>query len=455
MICSPPSPHSVADSCGFWFYNGDRDLIHLDATCRHLLGLPPERASILRGEIRYMFGSIGENTSLDDILLDADMGDRLRDTFLVRSGPRQGSVLVAHGTVLLRNEQNRAIMVGGSLHSVATPDRQALLLPPEEENRLFPLPDQGTLPFPFASEDGLWDWNPQTDAFFFNQHYRAMLGYASEQELPNDVSSWVDALHPDDRTHILALQRTVALTTERGDYFECCCRLRHKEGRFLWVMQRGQVVQRDAQNRATRIIALHTDLSLHRRIQASLRHKALTDSLTDLYNREFLAQNAPSWNSELSLPLSVIYCDVSGLKLINDTLGHDQGDRLLIAASRLLQRSIRAPHSLIRLGGDEFIIILPTCTADQAEEHTLAIQRSLREHNRNNNGLPLFLGIGHATWNGEDAADLYSTIHAADIRMQEKKRLHHADAFTFLRYWLEYHTGKPIKQRDNRCSSRA
>lgn len=39
--------------------------------------------------------------------------------------------------------------------------------------------------------------------------------------------------------------------------------------------------------------------------------------------------------------------------------------------------------------------------------------------------------------------------------MQEKKRLHHADAFTFLRYWLEYHTGKPIKQRDNRCSSRA
>ena len=59
MICSPPSPHSVADSCGFWFYNGDRDLIHLDATCRHLLGLPPERASILRGEIRDMFGSIG------------------------------------------------------------------------------------------------------------------------------------------------------------------------------------------------------------------------------------------------------------------------------------------------------------------------------------------------------------------------------------------------------------
>ena len=455
MLCSPPSPHSVADSCGFWFYNGDRDLIHLDATCRHLLGLPPERASILRGELRHMFGPIGENTSLDDILLDADMGDRLRDTFLLRSGPRQGSVLVAHGTVLLRNEQNRAIMVGGSLHSVATPDRQTLLLPPEEENRLFPLPDQGTLPFPFASEDGLWDWNPQTDAFFFNQHYRAMLGYASEQELPNDVSSWVEALHPDDRAHILALQRTVALTTERGDYFECCCRLRHKEGRFLWVMQRGQVVQRDAQNRATRIIALHTDLSLHRRIQASLRHKALTDSLTDLYNREFLAQNAPSWNSELSLPLSVIYCDVSGLKLINDTLGHDQGDRLLIEASRLLQRSISAPHSLIRLGGDEFLVILPTCTASRVEEHVLAIQQSLREYNRNNSSLPLFLGIGHATWNGEDAADLYSTIHDADIRMQEKKRLHHADAFTFLRYWLEYHTGKPIRQRDSRCSSRA
>ncbi len=455
MICSPLSPHGVADNCGFWFYNGDRDLIHLDATCRHLLGLSPERTSILRDDIRDMFGSIGENTSLEDILHNADMGDRLRYTFLVRSGPRQGSVLVAHGAVLLRNEQHRAIMVGGSLHGLAAADRPSVAPPPEEENPLFPLPDQGSLPFPLASEDGLWDWNPQTDAFFFNQHYRAMLGYADEQELPNDVNAWIDALHPDDRAHILTLQRTIALTTERGDYFECCCRLRHKEGRFLWVMQRGQVVQRDAQNRATRIIALHTDLSLHRRIQVSLRNKAFTDSLTALYNREFLTQNAPSWNSRLSLPLSVIYCDVSGLKLINDTLGHDQGDRLLIEASRLLQRSIRAPHSLIRLGGDEFIIILPTCTTEQAEEHTRAIQQSLREYNRDNSSLPLFLGIGHATWNGEDAADLYSTIHTADIRMQEKKRLHHADAFTFLRCWLEYHTGKPIKQRDARCSSRS
>lgn len=455
MICSPPSPHSVADTCGFWFYNGDRDTIHLDAICRSLLGLPPERASIARDEIREMFGSIGENTSLDDILHNADMGDRLRDTFLMRSGPRQGSVLVAHGAVLLRDEQHRAIMVGGSLHGIADVPSRADAHLPDDETSLFPLPDEGSLPFPLASEDGLWDWNPRTNAIFFNQHYRTMLGYEGEHDLPNEVGAWVDALHPDDRNRILALQHRIAATAERGDYFECCCRLRHKEGRFLWVMQRGQVVQRDERNRATRVIALHTDLSLHRRIQANLRHKALTDSLTDLYNREFLTQNAPSWNSGLSLPLSVIYCDVSGLKLINDTLGHDQGDRLLIAASRLLQRSISAPHSLIRLGGDEFVIILPTCTAAQAEEHCRAIQQSLRTYNRNNSRLPLFLGIGHATWNGEDAADLYSTIHTADIRMQEKKRLHHADAFTFLRYWLEYHTGRPIRQRDSRCSDRS
>lgn len=455
MTAGPLPPHDVAHACGFWCYNGDRDLIHLDVTCRSLLGLPPERLSILRDDIREMFGSIGENTSLEDILHDTDKGDRLCDTFLVRSGPRQGSVLVAHGAVLLRDDQHRAVMVGGSLHGIAVSEQPSSPLPSEEQSPLFPLPDEGALPFPLASEDSLWDWNPQTDAIFFNQHYRTMLGYADEKDLPNNVNSWIDALHPDDRARILTLQRTVAATTERGDYFECCCRLRHKEGRFLWVMQRGQVVQRDARNTATRIIALHTDLSLHRRIQADLRHKALTDSLTDLYNREFLTQNAPSWNSRLSLPLSVIYCDVSGLKLINDTLGHDQGDRLLIAAGRLLQQSIRAPHSLIRLGGDEFIIILPTCTAAQAEEHARAIQQSLREYNRNNSRLPLFLGIGHATWNGEDAADLYSTIHTADIRMQEKKRLHHADAFTFLRYWLEYHTGKPIRQRDSRCSSRS
>lgn len=455
MTSRPLSPHGTADACGFWFYNGDRDLIHLDVTCRRLLGLPPERVCILRDEIREMFGSIGENTSLEDILHDTDMGDRLRDTFLVHSGPRKGSVLVAHGAVLLRNEQRRAIMVGGSLHGITDASSRPGPTLPEEGSPLFPLPDEGSLPFPLASEDGLWDWNPQTDAIFFNQHYRTMLGYAGEHDLPNEVGAWIDALHPDDRSRILTLQRTVATTTVRGDYFECCCRLRHKEGRFLWVMQRGQVVQRDARDMATRIIALHTDLSLHRRIQASLRHKALTDSLTDLYNREFLTQNASSWNSRLSLPLSVIYCDVSGLKLINDTLGHDAGDRLLIAASRLLQRSISAPHSLIRLGGDEFIIILPTCTAAQAEEHARAIQQSLREYNRNNSRLPLFLGIGHATWNGEDAADLYSTIHTADIRMQEKKRLHHADAFTFLRYWLEYHTGRPVRQRDSRCSSRS
>ena len=196
MICSPPSCHGVADTCGFWFYNGDRDLIHLDATCRHLLGLPPERASILRGEIRDMFGSIGENTSLDDILHNADMGDRLRDTFLVRSGPRQGSVLVALGAVLLRNEQNRAIMVGGSLHGVAAADRQAALLPPEEESPLFPLPDQGSLPFPFASEDGLWDWNPQTDAFGGKSGIPGGRGGVESRPVPALVPEQVGRLQP-------------------------------------------------------------------------------------------------------------------------------------------------------------------------------------------------------------------------------------------------------------------
>ena len=196
--------------------------------------------------------------------------------------------------------------------------------------------------------------------------------------------------------------------------------------------------------------------SLRRQFE-ELEKRAARDELSGLLNRaaaeQYIASRLEEMRAGESCALFIV--DLDDFKRVNDTLGHQAGDQAIRRSAQILSGLFHAKDIVARLGGDEFIIILPTCTAAQAEEHARAIQQSLREYNRNNSRLPLFLGIGHATWNGEDAADLYSTIHTADIRMQEKKRLHHADAFTFLRYWLEYHTGRPVRQRDSRCSSRS
>jgi len=103
--------------------------------------------------------------------------------------------------------------------------------------------------------------------------------------------------------------------------------------------------------------------------QQALEKLAMTDQLTGLYNRHFLhsfIEKTFSLAKRHGYPLSLIMIDLDKFKYINDTFGHEQGDQVLAKVAEVLQKNCRAEDIAVRLGGDEFLVVLPHCEAQQA-----------------------------------------------------------------------------------------
>lgn len=118
--------------------------------------------------------------------------------------------------------------------------------------------------------------------------------------------------------------------------------------------------------------------------------------------------------------VGILSCDVDGLKLVNDTLGHDQGDRLLVAAAGVIRESFREGDLVARIGGDEFAVVLPNTTEPSVEDACQRIQETVTAYNATNPELPLSISVGFAVKNGSHK-NLKDVFKEADNHMYRKK----------------------------------
>ncbi|MFW5498789.1 MULTISPECIES: ABC transporter substrate binding protein [unclassified Maridesulfovibrio] len=109
-----------------------------------------------------------------------------------------------------------------------------------------------------ANKDGVWDWNIKTDDVYYSPGYKAMLGYG-ENELPSHVDSWVDLIHEDDRVHAFSVNSKCI--NNEIENFEVEFRMQAKDGKWLWILGRGNAVERDESGKAIRMIGTHTDIT--------------------------------------------------------------------------------------------------------------------------------------------------------------------------------------------------
>jgi PAS domain S-box-containing protein len=109
-----------------------------------------------------------------------------------------------------------------------------------------------------ASNDGFWDWNVQTGEVFFGGRWGAMLGYEAE-ELEPHVRTWEKLVHPDDLAWVTEL--LTAHLEGRTDHYQAEHRLRAKDGSWRWILDRGRVVERDADGRPLRACGAHVDVT--------------------------------------------------------------------------------------------------------------------------------------------------------------------------------------------------
>ena len=243
-------------------------------------------------------------------------------------------------------------------------------------------------------------------------------------------------------------QEKMAEHKELGDSFEFCVRLRHKNGSYIWTIDKGAVTRRDENGRAIALQGTNQNIAVVRRNYEHLLERAMRDSLTQCYNRDFFRE---LWN-ELKMksrqPVGILYVDICGLKMVNDLLGHDDGDMIILETVNILSTAVLVPKYIIRMGGDEFLVVLPDCTQTLLDESEERIRMYI-DRKRQGGGMPVLFATGsHLIENRSDPVAL--AIRIAERRMQENKRAHYAEDRAWLIAYIEKKRGSKVEYFDRR-----
>ncbi|RQD71215.1 MAG: diguanylate cyclase [Tindallia sp. MSAO_Bac2] len=166
------------------------------------------------------------------------------------------------------------------------------------------------------------------------------------------------------------------------------------------------------------VVGLARDITLGRHHQEQIEYLSHHDQLTGLYNRQFLEEEIQRLDTPPNFPLCVIMGDVNGLKLINDSFGHQAGDDLLKTAADIIKDCCRKDEIIARIGGDEFLILVPNMTNEEAEKLVGRIRnRCLYTEVES---IELSISFGWDTKDHEDE-DINEVLKNAENYMYKKK----------------------------------
>lgn len=205
------------------------------------------------------------------------------------------------------------------------------------------------------------------------------------------------------------------LKGERMEPYEF--RIATKKGEIIWVVESVNSFWHEGQRV---VLGSIMEITARKEFEEKLTYLSLHDALTGLFNRAFFEEELKRLDQGRDYPVSVLSADLDGLKLINDTMGHEQGDLLLKKTSRLLKKALRRSDVLARIGGDEFAAILPRCSARSAEAIVKRLRRLVEEHNEQDPSLPISLSLGFATAAGPEQS-LQHVFKLADETMYRDK----------------------------------
>lgn len=150
-----------------------------------------------------------------------------------------------------------------------------------------------------------------------------------------------------------------------------------------------------------------------------LMYKTYHDELTGLYNRVYMAELLNQLEVENHMPCSIIVADLNGLKITNDTFGHETGDQMLIAVSEIITENIRPEHYACRIGGDEIVVLMPFTDEQECNEIVRNIKKGTLASKEN--PIKPLVALGCATMYDESSGDFSRLFKLAEERMYENK----------------------------------
>jgi len=348
-------------------FTGNLLIVDNDAISRELMRRRLSRRGfcVLVAENGNEALNLVKNNPVDLIMLDADVPDvtgmdvlqELRNTFSSLQLP----IIMVTGKAGDSNTVAALLDAGANDYvtkpidfAVALASIQTQLERKHTEEALRKAEERYTLAM-YAANDGLWDWDLEVDKIYFSPRWKFMIG-EKENTVGDSPDEWFSRIHPDD---IERVRRDIqAHIDNRTPHFENEYRILHKDGTYLWMLGRGLALRND--DRAYRLAGWQTNIT---------RGK-MFDFLTGLPSRvlfmDRLAHSFEKASKESAQTLALIYMDLDNFKLVNDSLGYAAGDQLLVAIARRLENAIhpgnlsalREHHTVTKLGGDEFVVLV-------------------------------------------------------------------------------------------------
>jgi diguanylate cyclase (GGDEF)-like protein/PAS domain S-box-containing protein len=284
-----------------------------------------------------------------------------------------------------------------------------------------------------AAQMGMWYWECDTDRFTYSEGLAVLFGYPPDNP-HTDYRVMQERLHPDDRE---VFEATMRHAVKKGSDFQVDYRVVWSDGTVHWIANRAQV-HRGGDGRALRVVGVAMNITERKLAEQRIAHMAHHDALTGLPNRVLLRdriQQAIAQAHRNGTQLAVLFVDLDHFKTINDSLGHQLGDRLLQSVASRILVCVREGDTVSRVGGDEFVIVIPglASSGDASAVAGKILDVLASAFHLHGNDLHVAASIGISLYPA-DGSDAETLMRHADTAMYHAKDSGRANYQFFTQY---------------------
>ncbi len=273
-----------------------------------------------------------------------------------------------------------------------------------------------------AAALGLWDWNLQTGMVTGDARWHAMCGLKENDQAK--AVPWTVAIGTADLQRIM--NEVVRHSAHAETPFDATWRTDQTRACGRWMRSLGKIVRFGPAGEPLRMVGVSMDVTAQSEQEERLQRLAHYDPLTGLANRVLLAQTLEQAmlqaRSKQTL-LGVAYLDLDGFKPVNDRLGHEAGDQLLMVVATRLRHALRAVDCVARLGGDEFVLLLPGMAhMEECERMLYRVMESIAApYTLDTERVSVTASIGYTLY-PQDGSDADTLLRHADQAMYAAKQ---------------------------------
>lgn len=255
---------------------------------------------------------------------------------------------------------------------------------------------------------------PEIKFTYISPSVEDVLGYSVKDHMLNPFLQ-SEIVHPADKDLILdKLNGKIDFESSNP------IRYKHKSGEYIWIEDNTTPIY-DNFGQLIALQGVARNITKRKKLEEKLKILSFYDGLTRLHNKLYLEKQIHILNTKQNTSIGVIFCDLDNLKVTNDTLGHELGDKLIIYISNILKNTFKERSIISRYGGDEFIIIIKDTTLEEVENFHSLLSKSIEKQNKDDKTLHLSVSIGYS-FSETSIGVIKQVINLADKNMYKNKQ---------------------------------